>query len=561
MIWRSVNSSAFQSVPKPKIRLGVTLLLVFLAPVMSGQSDPAAELADRYARIARERYDAESFPDALSAAGRALRFVRDHPDASFIAAMSDTNIGVAERLNLLRSIDPGLLTLTPPAELQWAMCEALVQVKRYAEAAAKLAPLADLMSSPGQAVVLARAYSGAGLLDEAIAVLDNAIERWPLSQTLHETYCKVDGSYFAVRFLPWIESRPDLAREFAPVLVAGAIAATERSVYERARALAWDTVHGSLRTAVAFLQPGEITQQRVVELVEQGLFADRNLVLALYSRMRDISVRGRLTRHAAAFDGTSFYDANGDGWIEETTTYEHGSISAYTKDDDQDGRAEFAVEYNDGTASLVRYRIGMFTGQIAYAEYPRVGTITLEFGETGEPEWRVQWSFPASSGFMFRAAAADMAIPVVSFPDWTIPRDLEPEFFASEADHVRYDSDDGSLVLVRDSGGEWRGTMVEPGSVRDGGTFILSDRSISSFEFSISDPDSVEVSEYFQSGETAATRRRIRASGLTIETDYDTGIETWIYAEDFTVLRVADAATPLPFWMLRGLAHMGVIDG
>lgn len=75
----------------------------------------------------------------------------------------------------------------------------------------------------------------------------------------------------------------------------------------------------------------------------------------------------------ASFSGLLISDLNGDGYSESSERYKDGILTEYRLDQDQNGRYEYRVDFEDGRPSSIQSD----TWKLTYADYPYIDQAEL----------------------------------------------------------------------------------------------------------------------------------------------------------------------------------------
>ena len=447
-------------VPKhrPAWRL-LLLCLILLAPVAGPPA--AAQAADRsraagpadmespIAALVRSAADRAALGDWDGAARiLAVAVDTDEPgsDALYLSALAvlRTRDDAGAALSLCEAaIASDGFSLYGRGEALDLAASLLVRMRRYGDCLGLLerASAGAFALDPERYRLRTLALIGLGRQAEALRELRSAADRFPADPRFARLYfermaapnpspeARALGDLFVKRL-------PSLAASDPGLLVLGAPCILDRRQRE-------DAIR-------AFRAQGGRSAQATLEALRYGIAGDEAALSEFFPppfplRLSDLESladllgtaagRQRLLALLGTYSGRILVDRDGDGYAEESASYEAGRLVSWSLDVDQDGLAEASMSFSEGlpaglVADLVDSRV-----YARYAAYPYVSS--LEFRPRGTSPGLASLVLPAASaaGGEAQEGGEGRATETYSFaPEAFILRPLSLRAFPSASD-------------------------------------------------------------------------------------------------------------------------------
>jgi len=361
-------------------RVAWTLVFLLLG-VAAGfpQVGPAERAAaEQYLVQARLRAESSSWDQVASLLDRSLEFFPDYSEACLLYArlrlreQSGTRAGLDW---LARALASGSWTVTDPRQASTELAAVFVRTRRFAEARKVLAALEEglgAQENPEAALLWGRTLIGLGDPAAGSRHLELALARYPHDPRLHlklararralrQTGIALEVLYRGHRAFPGV---PELTLEAARL---------ERQRPRRLELLEEYTRQGGNNPAAAALalslRPRDPAAWQERFLAWGGITAAQPLAdLQAFYRTWPPPLLAAVRQYT----GPRLLDADEDGFFEERSRFEDGSLAAWVLDRDQDGVAEAEVQFDAG---LPR---SLATGSLEfrYSTYPWLEGIT-----------------------------------------------------------------------------------------------------------------------------------------------------------------------------------------
>lgn len=354
----------------------------------SGPGDTESPIAP-LVRAAADRAGRGDWPGAARIVAGAVEIDDGDSDALYFAALAvlKTKDDVRAALSLCEAaLASGNFALYDSRDALDLAASLLARLRRYEDCLALLQGTSGdsaVALDPERYRLRALAFLGLGRQTDAVRELRAAADRFPADPRFPRLFferlavghpsaeCRSLGDLFVRRL-------PSLADRDRDLLVLAAPCILDRRQRE-----------DSIR---AFRAQGGSSAMATLEALRYGIIGDEAALGEFFSgsfeiRLSDLeslaellgteSGRRRLSSLLGKLDGRILVDSDGDGYAEESSSYQAGRLLSWTADEDQDGIAELSLSFVDGLpADLVLARDDSRV-EARYGAYPYV--LSLEF--------------------------------------------------------------------------------------------------------------------------------------------------------------------------------------
>lgn len=315
-------------------------------------------MAEKYIAWAQTAIVEGRWAEALAALERGADFSEVSSDLAYLLALTRSHENrprgaVLEAVQHALEIDRW--NRYNPALGKALKAEALIRIRRYAEA---LANLADIPQTINTACLKLLALKGLGDGAGFTAFLAEVMHTYPREPRPIQIFFEYaenrvpagnEGELMilALKRLPvLLEADRELACRAAPFISDIEEARRIIGAYRAGNTGIPASIPPALNLGLIDGHDGVDELFRTSLKEEKKL--DKGLLLGVWNLLRDDSQRDRFRGHLSDFSGVITEDRNNDGYSESLASYNKGMLIGYTYDEDQDGLPELTVFFEGG---------------------------------------------------------------------------------------------------------------------------------------------------------------------------------------------------------------------
>lgn len=356
----------------------ITILLFFFS--FLGLYAQDKEIAFQYYIQAKQLFDNGSYDSAKELLLDSIEFYPDFSDALYLLARiyeknQETTLTSLEYYHKAMKV-ASWISVAPSQSLT-DLAGLLLRIRRYKEALAAVASIQDTYTTNARVeLIKARAYSGLGLIKNALQVFRSALRVYPYTLELYTAYIdfllenRLFGEARSV-----IESGLSEFKDQPDILYYRI--ATERDASVKKELIDQYIALKGNRPDIALMAlalPKNAAKKYIDFFISAGGPAYADLLRRLFSLLsKNASLLPYTQQQIGTADGVKIIDNDRDGYYEEKYTFKRGVLTQWIADYDQDGRADILLNFNNQTpVSLKIFDTAGKQIEYLYNVYPAV---------------------------------------------------------------------------------------------------------------------------------------------------------------------------------------------